>query len=143
MYDRQECGGDGVDKEYQSAVGLLLYLSGWTRPDVSFAVNNVSKFTSCPSKEHWIAVKRIMRYIKGTLHHGIRYTRNNSDLVGYLDASWAGDLDDWRSLLRCIFMLNRSPICWRSKKQTTVSLSTAEEEYMALSAAAQELMWLK
>jgi len=55
---------------YQSAVGMLLYLSGWTRPDITFAVSNVATFCSKPTKEHWVAVKRILRYLNGTMNHG-------------------------------------------------------------------------
>ena len=65
---------------YQSAVGSLLYLSGWTRPDIAFAVRNVARFCSNPTKEHWTAVKRILRYLKGTAHYGLMYS---TDLTGY------------------------------------------------------------
>ena len=138
-------GGDAtVDQTlYQSAVGSLLYLSGWTRPDIAFAVRNVAKFTENPTMQHWIAVKRILRYIKGTLDYGIQYRKGNEQLLGYSDASWANDLDDRKSVSGYIFMLSGGPISWRSKKQTTVALSTAEAEYVALAAAAQEAVWLR
>ncbi len=128
---------------YQSAVGSLLYLSGWTRPDIAFAVSNVAKFTSNPTQQHWMAVKRILRYISGTIDYGIRYKKGNDQLVGYSDASWANDPNDRKSVSAYIFMLSGAPISWRSKKQTTVALSTAEAEYVALAAAAQEAVWLR
>ena len=128
---------------YQSAVGSLLYLSGWTRPDIAFAVHNVAKFASHPTKQHWIAVKHIFRYIRGTMDHGILYKRGDRALVGYSDASWASDANDRKSVSGYIFTLAGAPISWRSKKQTTVALSTAEAEYIALSAAAQEAVWLQ
>ncbi len=84
-------------EEYQSAVGSLLFLSSATRPDVTFAVNNVAKFLANPTKEHWTAVKRILRYLLGTVNYGSLYTENASpDCVGFSDADWAGDLNDER-----------------------------------------------
>ena len=86
---------------YQSAVGHLLYLSGWTRPDIAFAVGNVARFCSNPTKEYWTAVKRILRYLKGTTSYGLEYSRNEENderiLSGYSDADWAGDINDRKS----------------------------------------------
>ena len=82
---------------YQSAVGMLLYLSGWTRPDITFAVSNVARFCSKPTKEHWVAVKRILRYLKGTINYGLMYSNNDENddtIIGYSDADWAGDAND-------------------------------------------------
>ena len=140
--------GEGDDAsvsktQFQSAVGSLLYLSGWTRPDIAFAVSNVARFTSNPTMQHWTAVKRILRYVKGTVDYGIQYRKGNEQLSGYSDASWASDLDDRRSMSGYIFLLSGAPISWRSKKQATVALSTAEAEYVALAAAAQEAVWLR
>ena len=129
---------------YQSAVGSLLYLSTGTRPDIAFAVSSVAKFSSKPTKQHWIGVKRILRYLKGTSGLGLLCTRSNGDkLVGYLDSDWASDLEDRRSTSGYLFKLSGAPISWRSKKQTSVALSTAEAEYVALSSATQEAMWLR
>ena len=127
---------------YQSAVGCLLYLSTKTRPDVAYAVSNVARYTSKPTKQHWVAVKRIMRYLNGTINHGLLYD-NVSKLTGFSDANWAGDLDDRKSTSGYIFTMSGGPISWLSKKQTCVALSTAESEYMALSLAAQESVWIK
>ena len=136
---------DSVDKSfYQSAVGSLLYLLNWTRPDITFAVNNVARFTCNPTKEHWTAVKRVLRYLKGTIDYGITYTRDSKDnLVGYCDADWAGDVNDRKSTSGYVFTLAGAPVSWRSKKQTCVALSTAEAEYVALASAAQEAVWLR
>ena len=81
-------------KEYQSAIGSLLYLSVCTRPDNSYAVSSLARFTSNPTKEHWLALKRLLRYLKGTTNYGIRYTVDSSNTYGYTDADWAGDIDD-------------------------------------------------
>jgi hypothetical protein len=89
-------------------------------------------------------VKRIFRYLKGTVRLGLVYKKSeNGTLTGYSDADWAGDLDDRHSTTGNIFMLGGGPISWLSKKQATVALSTAEAEYLALCSATQETVWLK
>ena len=134
---------DLVDStKYMSAVGSLLYLSTKTRPDIAYAVYNVSKFCSKPNVKHWMAVKRIFRYLKGTPNLGINYGPNDSDLVGYSDADWAGDRNDRKSTSGHCFLLNNAIISWRSVKQSCVALSTAEAEYVSLSGAAQEAVFL-
>ena len=138
-------GEQCADKtQYQSAVGSLLYLSTRTRPDLAYAVGVVAKFSSNPTILHWSAVKRILRYLNGTIDLGLTYGRgDNFNLVGFSDADWAGDLDDRKSTTGYLFLLSGGPISWRSKKQSCVALSTAEAEYMALSAAIQEAVWLR
>ena len=131
---------------YQSAVGSLLYLSGWTRPDIAFSVSSVSRFCSRPTKEHWTAVKRIFRYLNGTLNYGLVYEKNedkNDGLIGYSDADWAGDANDRRSTSGYLFMMAGAAVSWKSRKQTCVALSTAEAEYVAIAAAAQEATWMR
>jgi hypothetical protein len=129
---------------YQSAVGSLLYLSMWTRPDITYAVSNVSKFCSKPCKEHWTAVKRIMRYLKGTIDYGLWYDKNTpSECVGYSDSDWAGDTDDRKSTSGYVFQICGAAVSWRSKKQSCVAISTAEAEYIALASAAQEAVWMQ
>ena len=128
---------------YQSAVGSLLYLSAKTRPDITFAVCNVAKFCTKPTKIHWPAVKRIFRYLRGTSDVGIVYTKQNScSCVGYSDADWAGDKNDRKSTSGYCFSFGSGLISWRTNKQSCVALSTAEAEYVALSSAAQEAIWL-
>ena len=130
--------------EYQSAVGSLLYLSSATRPDITFAVNNVTKFSEKPTKEHWSAVKSIFRYLKGTVNYGLQYSRDaREECVGFCDADWAGDTNDRKSVSGYLFQLNGCSVCWRSKKQPCIALSTAEAEYIALSAAVQEALWME
>ena len=130
---------------YQSAVGSLLYLATRTRPDISFAVNNVARYCSKPTKSHWTAVKRIFRYLRGTTHHGLLYSKGSEshDLIGYSDADWGGDDNDYKSTTGYLFQIGGTAITWKSKKQSCVALSTAEAEYMALSSAAQEAIWIR
>ena len=136
---------EGVNQpQFQSAVGSLLYLSIMTRPDITYAVSNVAKFCVNPSKQHWIAVKQIMHYLKGTLCLGLLYRKDgSSDCVGYSDADWAGDTDDCKSMSGYMFQISGAVIAWKSKKQTCVVLSTTEAEYMALASAAQEAIWMR
>lgn len=138
---------DGVSKEvdpvtYQSMVGSLLFLSMATRPDISHAVGVVSKFNSKPTEAHLTAVKRILRYLKGTINLALKYKNESSPLIGYSDADWAGDLDDRHSTTGNLFLLAGGAVSWKSKKQAVVALSTSEAEYVALSSATQEAIWL-
>ena len=129
---------------YQSAVGSLMYLAVATRPDITFAVSNVAKFSAQPAKHHWTAVKRVMRYLRGTTEMGLVFSPQPTDeCVGYSDADWGGDLDDRKSTSGYLFQVGGGAVSWRSKKQTCVALSTAEAEYIALAAAAQEALWLR
>ena len=134
-----------VDKShYQSVVGSLLYLSTRTRPDIAFAVGLAARFCSDPTSQHLTAVKRILRYLQGTTHHGLLFRRSkSSEIVGYSDADWGGDRDDSKSTSGYMFQIGGTAISWQSKKQSCVALSTAEAEYVALSTAAQEAVWLK
>ena len=103
-------------------------------------VSNVAKFCSKPSKEHWTAVKRIMRYLKDTQNYGLLYKKvESASCIGFSDSDWAGDVGDRRSTSGYVFQIGGTSISWRSKKQSCVALSTAEAEYIALSQAAQEV----
>ncbi|GMG39212.1 unnamed protein product [Aspergillus oryzae] len=129
---------------YRNAVGCLMYLMVGTRPDLAAAVGVLSQFAADPCPTHWQALKRVFRYIQGTKTHGIEfYAANEEGLQGYSDADWAGDVETRRSTSGYAFMMNGGCISWRSKKQRTVALSSTEAEYMALTEATQEAIWLK
>lgn len=129
---------------YQEAVGSLLYLAQGTRPDIAFAVNDVSRFNSNFGQAHWTAVKRVFRYLEGTMDYKLKYTKNgNSNLIGFSDADHGSDIDKRRSCTGYVFILQNGAISWNSRKQPTVAISTTEAEYMALSATIQEAIWLK
>lgn len=128
---------------YQEAVGSLLYVAQCTRPDIAFAVNDVSRFNSNFGLVHWNAVKRIIRYLKGTIDYKLKFTYDGMDILGYTDSDWASDLDKRRSCTGYVFKLSDGAISWMSKRQPTVALSTTEAEYMAMSAATQEAIWLR
>ena len=126
-------------KPYRNLVGSLLYSAIWTRPDIAYAVSACSRYLENPGWNHWNAAKRILRYMKETKSIGIQFNRDESlELYGYCDADWAGELDSRRSTTGYVFMLAGGAISWKVKAQPTVALSSAEAEYMALSAAVQE-----
>ena len=132
------------EKQYQAAVGSLNYAAIASRPDLSTAVGKLSQFMKSPSAEHWSAVKRVLRYVKGTLHLGLRFTHSESfKLIGYSDSDWAGCIESRKSTSGLVFRVGSSTISWSSKKQSVVALSSTEAEYIALCSAAQETVWLR
>lgn len=134
---------------YRSAVGSLLYAAVVTRPDISNAVRCVSRYMNNPGPKHWAAVKRILRYLKGTSHYQLVYDFSDSSLdlnniiTGYSDSDHAGDLDSRRSTTGFVFQLGSSAISWCSRLQPTVALSSTEAEYMALTEAINEAIHLR
>ena len=126
-------------------VGSFLYAAIATRPDIAQAVGVISKFNANPSQAHLTAVKRIFRYLKGTLDVVLEYRKidKSCSLTGYSDADWAGDQDDQHSTSGNLFLMAGGPVSWLSKKQAIVALSTAEAEYVALSRATQETIWIR
>ena len=137
---------DNLKKKYQSLVGSLLYLVHGTRPDISFAVIRLSQYSSKPRMVHWVALKRILRYLKGTMNAFlvITSTPNASQmgLTGYFDAAHA-DNENRRSTCGYLFLLNGSPISWATKVQKTVALSTTEAEFMSGTEATKEAMFIQ
>jgi len=128
---------------YRSTVGSLQYLA-LTRPDIAFSVNKVAQFMQNPRDVHWTAVKRILRYLKHTISHGLLIRRHSSSqLFAYSDADWAGCPDDRKSTSGYCVFLGRNLISWSSKKQPTVSRSSTEAEYKALANASAELCWMQ
>lgn len=134
---------------YRSAVGSLIYLVTCTRPDIAVAVSLVSQYLQAPTTAHWSAVKRIYRYLKGTIDYSLHITGASPtggvpcQLSGYSDADYGGDLDTRRSTTGYSFSLGSGAISWSSKRQPTVALSTTEAEYMALCEATREAIWLR
>ena len=117
---------ENVDPQlYQSLIGSLMYLSVTTMPDITYAVGNLARFSSKPTKEHWTALKCVLRYLKGTVKHGILYGQKGSnECVGLSDTDWAGDINDRKSTSGYIFQISSGAVSWKSKKQGWVALST-------------------
>ena len=130
---------------YQMAIGCLTYAATVSRPDLAAAVGVLSKFMSKPGKEHWQGVKRVLRYIQGTLKYGLMFSADgaNPTLTGYSDADWGGDASTRRSTTGYVFQIQGNTVSWCSKRQACVSRSTTEAEYIALSIACQEAVWLR
>jgi hypothetical protein len=129
---------------YQEAVGSLLYLAQCTRPDIAFAVNDVSRFNGKHSEAHWAAVKRIFRYLKGTVNLKLTFSNRKLDgLQVFSDADWGSDPDKRRSCSGIVVKLSGGAISWSSKRQPIVALSSTEAEYIALSSAVCESIWIK
>ena len=132
---------------YASAVGSLMYSMVCCRPDLAHSMSVVSRYMSCAGKAHWEAVKWIMRYMKRTANHGLKFEANsnaNTDaLVGYVDSDFAANLDSRKSLTGYIFTLYGTAISWKSVQQPIIALSTTEAEFIALTEAVKEAIWLK
>jgi hypothetical protein len=144
---------------YRELIGSLLWISNGTRPDVTYSVNTLTKFTSNPGLIHWRAALRVLGFLNTTKNYCIRYTQqihldhispngymrgilpNHTDFNCYVDASHASDVDTRRSITGYIFFISGGPVSWQSRMQTSVALSSMEAEYMAASAATQEAMW--
>lgn len=143
------CPANDDDKQsmekvpYMQAVGCLLFAAQITRPDICFAVNMLSRFSENPGKAHWNAVKRVMRYLKGTIDKGLVYNGKSSEILGFCDADWASDIDSRRSTTGYVFVHQGAAISWGTRRQRTIALSTTEAEFMAIVAAIQESIWLK
>ncbi|CAN7087854.1 unnamed protein product [Brassica rapa subsp. narinosa] len=130
-------------KHYRKLVGKLIYLT-ITRPDICFAVNQVSQHMQVPKEHHWRMVERILMYLNGSPDQGVWMGCNGStEVVGYCDADWAGDRADRRSTTGYCTFIGGNLVTWKSKKQKVVSCSSAEAEYRAMLKLTNELVWIK
>ena len=127
--------------KYRSIVGALQYLT-LTRPDISFSVNKVCQFLHAPTTVHWTTIKRILRYLQGSVETGLRLRKSSSIAVSaFSDADWAGCPDDRRSTSGFAIFLGSNLISWNAKKQATMSRSSTEAEYKSLANATAEVLW--
>ena len=127
---------------YREAVDSLMYVSMGTCLDITFVMSTVAQFLENPGWEHWEAVKRIFRYLKGTKDLKLVYGGEVKDLVGFVDADGASQ-DHRRAISGYVFMVDGGAVSWSSKKQELVTLSTTEAEYVAATHAAKEAVWLR
>ncbi|XP_019224287.1 PREDICTED: uncharacterized protein LOC109205975 [Nicotiana attenuata] len=133
--------GKPVD-EYRGMIGSLLYLTA-TRPDIMFSVSKCARIQSAPKESHLTTVKRIIRYLIGTISHELWYPHSkNFNLEDFSDADLAGDKEDRKSTSGTCQVLEKALICWNSKKQGSVALSTTEAEYIAIGQCCAQLLWM-
>lgn len=142
--NEQEEDDDAVDPTlYRSLVGGLLYLTA-TRPDLMFSASYLSRYLKEPTSKHLKEAKRVLRYIKGTSDMGLKFTATSgSKLIGYSDSDWGGCREDVKSTTGYCFSTRSAAFTWQTSKQDTIAQSTAEAEYMALCATANQAMWLR
>ena len=129
---------------YNVAIGSLMYAMISTRPDIAFAVGLVSRHQQHPTLADHNAVRRIFKYIDSTSSTDIQYFSNqNNELVSHCDAEWAADNSDRKSTHGFVFLFGSGPVSWMSKKQTSISTSSTESEYIAIADAVREALWFR
>ena len=138
---------EALDDErlYRSLIGSLLHIAKQTRPDIEWIVNFLSRFIDKPTNTHWMAGKRVLRYLQATKSLILVYSRDGDfNLHGEIDADWSGDNEDRRSTTGFFFKLGLSggAVSWQTKKQQTVALSSCEAEYQVQAGAVQEAIFL-
>ncbi|KZV29782.1 hypothetical protein F511_33524 [Dorcoceras hygrometricum] len=141
--DKDEAGTTVEVTMYQGMIGSLLYLTA-SRPDIMFLVCMCARFQADPKQSHYMAVKRILKYLKGTQNVGLWYPKDSSlNLIGYSDADYAGCKIDRRSTSGTCQFLGDRLISWFSKKQTSIATSTAEAEYLAVGSCCSQILWIQ
>lgn len=128
---------------YRELIGALSYLSVGTRPDIAHTVSYLGQFNDCHGEVHWKAAKRVLRYLKGTSHMGLVFGHFDEPPVMYTDADWGGCNVDRKSYTGYAFVVGGAAVSWDSKKQQTVALSSTEAEYMALSEATKDAIYMR
>ena len=129
--------------EYAQIIGSLMHLMNFTRPDIAYAVCRLSRYTQNPNHEHWAAIIRLIKYLRGTMNYGILYSGFPTVLEGYSDANWISDSDEIKSTSGYIFILGGGVVSWKSSKQSLIARSTMESEFIALNLAGYEADWLR
>lgn len=127
---------------YREAIGCLQYLACATRPDILFAVSFLAQFNQNPREIQWTAVKRVIRYLKGTEDYSITYQSGPLEIMTYSDADWANDETNRRSTSGLLIILGGGPVVFASRKQSAIAQSSTEAEYIAANETTKELKWL-
>jgi hypothetical protein len=143
LHLKKNNGSSVSQTQYAQIIGSLMYLMNCSRPDIAYAVNRLSRYTHNPGKDHWNALCRVLKYLRGTMNLGLCYVGYPSVLEGYTDANWISDSDETKSTSGFIFSLGRAAVTWKSSKQTCIARSTMEAEFIALDLASSEAEWLR
>jgi hypothetical protein len=115
----------------------------FSRPDIAYAVERLSRYTKNPNQDHWDALSRVMKYLRGTMNYGIKYSGFPAVLEGYCDANWILGSNETKSTSGYVFTIGGGAVTSRSAKQTIIAKSTMESEFIALELAGSEAEWLK
>ena len=146
-YEKLKDGEQTTDlREYQCIIGSLTYAAIATRPDITFSVGMLSQYMSNPGEEHFRGIKRVLRYLRGTTDFGLEFKAQDNmkiNLHGYADADWAGDVSTRKSTTGYLFQIGNGTVSWKTRRQSIVALSSTEAEYVSLSYAAQETIWMR
>ena len=132
------------NSRYQKVIGCLLFIAVNTRPDISASISILARKVSKPNQEDWNELKRVMRYLKTTVHSKLVLSNDAADsfnFQGFADADWAETRIDRKSNSGYVFLFNGSAVSWCCRKQSCVSLSSTEAEYIALTEACKEVKW--
>ncbi|KAL0357904.1 UNVERIFIED_CONTAM: Retrovirus-related Pol polyprotein from transposon TNT 1-94 [Sesamum calycinum] len=147
-YDPSIClkmnNGDSVSQaKYAKIIGSVMFLMNYTRPDIAYAVSRLSRYTHNLNKEHWDALRHLLKYLKDTINLCLYFNKYPGVLEGFCDANWVIDYDELSSTSGYVFTLGGGAISWKSAKQTCITHSTMESEFIALELAGQEAEWLR
>jgi hypothetical protein len=136
--------GEGKDQlRYSQIIGSLMYLAGAMRPEISYVVSKLSRFTSNPGDDHWKVVERVLRYLRGITSFGIHYSGYPPALKEYSDSNWILDADETKATNGYVFTLAGAAVSWRSYKQTVLTKSTIESEHVTQETSTNEIEWLR
>lgn len=141
--DSSPCLRRDEHKLFQRLIGQLIFLITTTQPDISFPVNQLSQFLVEPRQVHLVAAKHVLRYIQATMDYGLVFgVKGRQGLVTYTDSAYTNSVRN-HSTTRFVFMINGSLVCWNSRKQMVTAQSSTEAEYMAISEAAKQAVWIR
>ncbi|KZV56018.1 hypothetical protein F511_12717 [Dorcoceras hygrometricum] len=151
MLNKEQCPKSETDINsmrnvpYSNAIGSVMYMMVSTRPDIAYSVSCLSRYMANPGVVHWNAVKWLLRYLKHSLNYGLMFSKCDKgvELTGYVDSNYANDKDNRKSTTSYVFTLCGACVSWKSQLQHIVALSTTESEYIAITEAFKEALWLK
>lgn len=124
-------------------IGAMSYIALSTRPDISYSISLLARFQDKPTLKLCQAINHLLKYLNTTKHYSLKFSGNINSLIGYSDADWGGDLINRKSTSAFVFFFGNCTVSWQSRLQPTVALSTVEAEYLALTSATQEAIWLR